>query len=285
MVNEEASHTGIRRFFANWGPVVGFVGGLIGIAGGGMSVWDRFNPPAVEILDLTPVYISEPKTVMGAKGAIRGTGVVLHVRAGSRDASVTEIRLEGRRCITFDEFFGIVEADGKSMEQMESEFYDQRPFQQVAFAGLPKDRNGPLTLKAWEENNFFFTLSEPKLGGGGGIVIESDYIGTRQREYPKIRDYGFSVLDIFTVIPNERTSWTVGHLRNEILDGVLTFKVIAGGASVTIPSTAVRAPKRLSTDEWRRGDLSAIRTSDTPDIVIAPKENASINCYIQSKRP
>jgi hypothetical protein len=42
---------GKNGFIAKWGPVVGFVGGLVGA----LSLFDRFSPPSVEILDLIPL--------------------------------------------------------------------------------------------------------------------------------------------------------------------------------------------------------------------------------------
>lgn len=64
------------------GAVVGFVGGLIGITAGGLSLFDRLYPPSVEVLELIPIYISEPKIVMGANSAIRGVGVLFTCERG-----------------------------------------------------------------------------------------------------------------------------------------------------------------------------------------------------------
>src|SRR5437867_13014359 len=122
-----------RAFLGTWGPVIGLVGGLIGILSailsGGLTLIDRFSPPSIDVLDLMPVSVSEPKVIAGANSAIRGVGVLLHVRGHSRPTSITGLELGGKRCVSFDEFFGTIDVQGKSIPDVENEFGRQRPFQ------------------------------------------------------------------------------------------------------------------------------------------------------------
>jgi hypothetical protein len=45
----------------NIAAIIGFLGGIVGWLGGGYSLMDRWFPPSIEILDVTPIYISEPR--------------------------------------------------------------------------------------------------------------------------------------------------------------------------------------------------------------------------------
>jgi len=275
---------GKNGFIATWGPVVGLVGGLLGVAGGGLSLLERFFPPSVEILDLTPLYISEPKTIMSAKSAVRGIGVLLHVRAGSRAISLTGLELTGKRCVSFDEFVGLLKVDEKTMDEMEVEFNHARPFQHVSFFGWPTSHPGLLSLAPWEENYFRFTFLEPNISSPG-LVIDDHFFGSVKRPNPMTRRYDFNMLEMFTLAPSERTGWTAGHLRNEILDGVLVFKVLASGRQISVPTDAVRPPKRLTPDVWRKEDLAPLLAEQFPSLESRPAQNRSINCYAQPQSP
>lgn len=242
-------------FLATWGPIIGFVGGLIGVIGGGLSLLDRYRSPNAEIHELIPVYISEPKVIAGANSAIRGVGIVLHIRATNRAISITGLELTGKRCLSFDEFIGFLEADGKSLQELEAQFDRQRPFQLVSFYGWPTDRSGPVLLTPWEESYIRFTFLEPDTGAIPGLVIDHRYLGSRERGSPLIRRYGFNVGEMFTVAPSNTTSWTAGHLRNEILDGALTYKVLTGGSQIVVPPPIIRPPKRLAPEAWKKGGL------------------------------
>lgn len=283
-MDEKAGQTGIARFIVKWGAVVGFVGGLIGITGGGLSLFDRFYPPSVEILELTPVYISEPKTVLAANSAIRGVGVLLHVRAGNRPVTLTGLELGGKRCISMNEFYGFMEVDGKTDQDIEAEFNRLRPFQQVSFFGWPTDRSGPISLAPWEESYVRFTFLEPGIGSSPDLLIDRRFLGSVQEPFPMIRRFGFNVLEMFTLMPSDKTSWTAGHLRNEIFDGVLAFRILAGGTQITIPTNALRAPKRLAPDAWVKGDLAPMLAEQMPNPDLEPTENRSINCYFQTHK-
>lgn len=284
-MDEQTRKTGLGRVIATWGAFIGFIGGLIGIAGGGLQLYDRLYPPSVEILELMPIYISEPKTILDAKSAIRGVGVLLHVKAGSRSISLTGLELEGKRCVSIDEFPGLLETDGKTLQEIEAEFNRRRPFQMVSFFGWPTDRTGPISLTPWEESYIRFTFLEPAIGSSPGLFTNSRDFGSVQQPFPMTRRYGFNVLEMFTLMPSDGTSWTAGYLRNEILDGVLGFRILTGGAQITIPINVVRAPKRLTPDAWKKGDLASILAEQWPSLELEPTENRSINCYVQSLRP
>jgi hypothetical protein len=260
------------------------VGGLIGIIAGGLSLFDRYYPPSVEILDLTPAYISEPKIIAGAHSAIRGVGILLHVRATNRPVSITGLELTGKRCVSYGEFHGLIPVDGKSDAELEAEFGRQRPFQRVSFFGWPADRSGPISLTPWEESYVRFTFLEPGIGENVGLLIDQRYFGSQQRPSPMTRRYGFNVTEMFTLVPSAHTSWAAGHLRNEILDGVLAFRVLAGGSQIVVPTEVLRSPKRLDPGTWKKGDLAPLLAEQQPSLEVGPTENRSINCYAQTRR-
>src|SRR5262249_16491519 len=113
------------------GGIVGIIGGIVGLLGGGLSLKDRWFPPAIEILDLPPIYISEPREVGGFRGALRGVGVILHVKTDNRPVSITELELEGTRCLSADEWMGFTNPEGKQIDDIGAEFHRAKPFQRV----------------------------------------------------------------------------------------------------------------------------------------------------------
>src|SRR5439155_17165297 len=121
----------------NIAAIVGFLGGIVGFLGGGLSLQDRYFPPSIKILDLTPIYISEPRNISGSRGASRGAGVVLHVKTGNRPVSITGLELEGKRCLSFGEWHGFTNTDGKHNDELGAEFNRAKPFQRVSFSGWP----------------------------------------------------------------------------------------------------------------------------------------------------
>jgi hypothetical protein len=145
------------------GGIVGIIGGIIGFLGGGLSLKDRWFPPPIEILDLTPIYISEPRNRGGFLGALRGVGVVLHVKTKSRPVSITGLELEGKRCLSYEEWLAHTSVQGKQIEgkhldELGAEFNQVKPFQRVSFSSRLGDRTSPLVLNAWEEQSLPFTL-------------------------------------------------------------------------------------------------------------------------------
>ena len=256
---------------------------IIGLIGGWLSLWDRIFPPNIVILELTPVIISEPKDFGGTRVALRGVGVLLHVQSKNRQVAITGISLEGKRCLDIDEFLGTIETTDKmTLDEVHREFDRLRPFQKLSHFGWPSTSPGPVTLGPWEESYIRFTFLEPTLEGP---YMEGDkrYFGSTEKSDPLIRRFGFTVLDMFTIAPSDRTSWTPGRLRDEILDGILTFQVMAGGTRFPVPVTAFRPPLRIRPKEWKEGGLQPLLSEKWSRLEIEQGENRSINCNLASK--
>jgi hypothetical protein len=264
----------------NIAAIVGFLGGIVGFLGGGLSLKDRWFPPSIEILDLTPIYISEPRSISGSRGASRGVGVILHVKTGNRPVSITGLELEGKRCLSFGEWFGLTETDGKHIDELGAEFNRVKPFQRVLFSGRLADRTSPLVLNIWEESYLPFTFLDPS-AVTPGLLVDPKFLGSTENATPLIRRFGLSVVDVFTTMPSAQTTWTAGHLRNEILDGVMTFRLLAGASQSPVPRTAVRPLRRVDVQTWKTSNVSAIFKDHYPQIEIEPSVSGEINCYQQ----
>jgi hypothetical protein len=263
--------------------IVGFLGGIVGFFGGGLSLQDRYFPPSIEILDLTPIYVSEPRNSGGYRGALRGVGVVLHVKTGNRPVSITGLELEGKRCLSFGEWHGFTNTEGKHIDELGAEFNRAKPFQRVSFSGRLGDRTSPLVLNAWEESYLPFTFLDPT-SETPVVWVEPKFLGSTENTSPLIRRFGITVHDVFTGMPSAQTSWTAGYIRNEILDGVMTFHVLAGASQSAVPQTAIRPLRRVNVAAWKAGNVSAILADRFPPIEIEPSVNREINCYQQLPR-
>src|SRR5437870_5030788 len=90
--------------FALWGAIVGVIGGLLGIVGGGLSLYDRFFPPSIEVLGVRPVYIRGAQVFGSGKDREeiprRGVSFVVHVRSQGRSVSITGMRIVGKLFLT-----------------------------------------------------------------------------------------------------------------------------------------------------------------------------------------
>jgi hypothetical protein len=265
------------------GGIVGIIGGIVGIFGGGILLVDRFFPPSIEILDLIPIYISQPKSTASYLGALRGVGTVLRVRTGSRPVSIAGLALEGKRCISFGEWHGFTNVEGKSDDELGAEFNRLKPFQLVSFFGRLADRSGSLILNPWEESYLLFTFLDPS-SETPSLLIDPQFLGSTDNSSPLIRRFGFSVLDMFTATPSARTTWAAGHLRNEILDGAMTFRLLAGASRSPVLRTSIRPLRRMDVTTWKAGNVAPILAERMPSIEMEPSVNREINCYQQLPR-
>jgi hypothetical protein len=270
------------------GGIIAFLGGIVGYLGGGYTLMERWFPPSIEVLDLTPLYISEPRNRGGSLGAIRGIGVVLHVKTKNRPVSITGLELEGKRCLSFEEWMAHAsiqdkQIDGKHIDELGAEHNRVKPFQRVSFSGRLAERTSPLVLNAWEEQSLPFTFLDPtEESPVQGIDLK--FFGSIEHALPLIRRFGITVLDVFTVMPSAQTSWTVGHLRNEILDGVMAFRLLAGATQSTVPQDAIRSLRRVEVTTWKTGNVATILAERWPPSEIKPSVNRQINCYQQPPR-
>jgi hypothetical protein len=249
---------------------------------------DRWFPPSIEILDLTPIYISEPRNRGDSLGALYGVGVVLHVKTQSRPVSITGLEIEGKRCLSFNEWLVYANLQGKQttgrhIDDVFGDFNQVKPFEHVSFSGRLTDRNSPLVLNAWEEQYIPFTFLElteesPVQG------IDLRFFGSIEHTSPLIRRYGVTVLDVFIIKPNARTSWTANRLRNEILDGVMVFRLLAGTTQSPIPQDRIHPLRHVEVKAWKSGNIATIMSERWPPSEIKPSVNKHINCYQQPLR-
>jgi hypothetical protein len=114
--------------------------------------------------------------------------------------------------------------------------------------------------------------------------IDLKFFGSIEHASPLIRRFGITVIDVFTVMPSAQTSWTVGHLRNEILDGVMAFRLLAGASQSPVPQDAIRPLRRVEVTTWKTGNVATILAERWPPSEIKSSVNREINCYQQPLR-
>jgi hypothetical protein len=143
------------------------------------------------------------------------------------------------------------------------------------------NRTGPLVLNAWEASYLLFTFLDPS--SDISWLVDVKFVGSTDNPSPLIRRFGLSVRDVFTDRPSTRASWTADHLRNEILDGVMTFQLLAGASRSPVPRAAIRPLRRVNVTTWKTGNVTSILQERM--LAIEPEPvNKQINCYEQLQR-
>ena len=210
------------------------------------------------------------------------------MKTQSRPVSITGLELEGKRCLSFNEWLVYAGIQGKQItgrhiDDLGVEFNQVKPFERVSFSGRLTDRNNPLVLNAWEEQYIPFTLvdltEESPVQG-----IDLKFFGSTEHASPLIRRFGVTVLDVFTIKSSAQTSWTVNHLRNEILDGVMVFRLLAGATQSPIPQDKIHPLRRVEVAVWKSGNIATIMSERWPPSEIKPSVNKQISCYQQPPR-
>jgi hypothetical protein len=120
-----------------------------------------------------------------------------YTKTGNRPVSITGLELEGKRCLSFGEWHGITDTDGKQIAERGDEFNQAKPFQRVSFSGRLADRTSPLLLNAWEESYLPFTFLDPP-AETPWLLVDPKFLDSTENASPLIRRFGISVVDVLT---------------------------------------------------------------------------------------
>lgn len=240
-----------------WGALVGVIGGIVGILGGGLSLWDRFFPPSVDMIELLPVCVYSRETFPGAAVVFenRGISLIVHLKSNSRSVLIGGIELDGKQNLTINEWGKYGRKDGQLLEEFEKDFDEKKPYCFISWTGWITDSRVPIKLEPHEERYIRFTFLEPALADRM-FRESSGYIGfdsVREMKLPIKIKYDPEWQDFFKYrIRDDHKGVEPVDVREEIKNGLLKLSLRVGTRNVKIPSLKIKGFKKISEKEWNQ---------------------------------
>lgn len=237
-----------------WGAVVGLIGGIFGILGGGISLWDRFIPPQVEVFGVKPVAISESLPLLGTEDSHTAYGIsaIVHLRNKNRTAVIGGLDLDGKIYLSVNEYLGNITPEGRHIEDIASEVGEKKPYYLISWNGWPANPKVAIHLAPFEERYVAFTFYEPTLLSGKSEVGIDYYGEEKSLKIPVKKTTKPEVFDIFKPqISKDKKYVYPNGLRDEIKNGLSVFKLRVGPNSLVIPASKVQEFLRLKKEDWQ----------------------------------
>jgi hypothetical protein len=235
--------------------LVGLVGGIIGILGGSISLFERFYPPSVEVIEVRPVYVHAIDKVAPREVDEKILfydeyfSVLIRLQSKNRAVSISGMEISGRIFLDFNEWFAFSDKIG-TIHAIEELRKERRPYYNVSFVGWISDSKIPLLINPHEEHYIRLDFSTAD-ATPTGIPIEPAYLGTENPpKTPEVVRTRPRPRDIFEVHASPGPQRAISGLRSEILNGHLKWYLILGSTRIIIPATKIRGFIKVSEEEW-----------------------------------
>ncbi|MEK7874643.1 MAG: hypothetical protein AAB325_00400 [Pseudomonadota bacterium] len=231
---------------------VGLIGGIIGVFGGGLSLWDRFIPPGVEVIEILPVAIHSKDYFNATQSyhSTYGISTILHLRSKNRSILVSGLDLSGKIYLSTSEYVAYINAEGKHINEIAQEVNNKKPYNIISWNAWPKDSRVAIRLEPYEERYIRFTFLDPsfltnRLAGKELLGIE------RESKRPKqVRTYPDKI-DIFELkVSGDGKSVIPCDVRDEIKNGLAKFYLRVGPKSIEISANKIKKLKIINKRDW-----------------------------------
>lgn len=223
--------------------------------GGGLGLWDRFIPPAVEPVEVLPVYVWSVEKAMvdnrEIKSLKRGFSIIVRLRSKGRITIITGLDISGKQRMTLDEWTAFDGKNSESLKDIEARYIQRKPFYRISWTGWMEDSRVPIKLEAHEERYIRFTVVEPHIGAGGR-TMDGRYIGFDDgSRTPQAVRYHAEAWDFFIHgTSSEGFGWEPHGISNEIKDGEIRFYLRVGASTILIPPHMFRSLKKVRQKDW-----------------------------------
>ena len=141
----------IVSWINKWGAIVGLIGGIIGAFGGGLTLYDRFTKPDLNIIGAAPVAVW---TKVEAATVLYGVSLIVRLQNnGSKPAYVGGSTISGKIYLLHNDYWPLVRMSGDTRpgEEIKLEFRHRKPYYLVSWSGWISDQKGPLRVEPGEE--------------------------------------------------------------------------------------------------------------------------------------
>jgi hypothetical protein len=252
---------------------VGLIGGILGIFGGGISIFDRFYPPSVEVIEVRPVYVYAVDKVFPRGSDEKKLfydeyfSVLIRLQSQNRPVSISGMEISGRIFLDFDEWFGFKNEIG-TIQDIEGARKEQRPYYNVSFSGWITDSKTPLLINSNEEHYIRFDFSTAD-ATPTGIPIEPAYLGTenppKAPEIARVRPRPTDILEIIGGSRGQQRAFS--GLRSETANGHLKWYLTLGSRRILIPVTNIQGLTKVSEEDWSTKPPKFLFSVVRPDLM------------------
>lgn len=238
-----------------WGAWVGLIGGLVGIVGGGINLYEKFFHPSVEVLEVLPIAVTSEKSILNNKVKVEGISAIVHLRSGSREVSITALDVQGKVYLNGNEYVGFLgsRAEGRHVNEIEQEILERKPYFHISWSAWPTDSKVPIKLGPYEDRYIRFTFLEPTTFTG--MVFDGswdEYVGFENEDKRPRRTTSRPHLHHFfkqKVVEGGRRVMSF-DIRDEVREGWIELQARMGSHSVIIPPTKIKRFESLAERDW-----------------------------------
>jgi hypothetical protein len=270
-------------FVKRYGPVVGLVGGVLGVIAFFLGLYDRWSSPTVEVVGIVPVdvYLKQDSNIAG-DGKIslvdHGLSFVVQVRSGSRRAFIGDLEIKGKVHIPFNDYISDFPDDhpnGSAIDLWEADFTKRGPYRRISWKAWQAD-NGPIMVEPHAER--FVRLTVVDATAGETVPMRpsppSYFIGF---------DDGSKQPVLVDDFPEPR-NFLVGAMgptfaqdvNSDVKNGNVQLFLRVGSDSVYIPPSQIQRVRRVLKRDWEKDAPDRIyfgRGGERPPGNVTPYKN------------
>ena len=241
-------------WFEKAGVIIGLIGGLIGIASGVFTVYDRFDQPKLDIIGVAPVAVWTKHQDTDA--ILQGISLILRIQnKGNKPAYFTGADIYGKVYLSYDEYWPLRRGNNYTgtNEGLESDFKKSKPFYLISWVGWISDQNVPLRIEPAEERFIKVTFSEP--AQPLSVVMfdgsQSDYIGYEKNNAiaPKQINHNPASQWFFSFTSVNKSPRFLG-IKDEVKNGSVKIEARFGTRSKLVEINIINEAKYITKAAW-----------------------------------
>ncbi len=250
-----AQDTAKKGFIARFGPSVGFWGGLLGLISTWLVVSDRWFPPSLDVIDITPVVVAKTRSQAYPSLGSDGISMIAHVRSREREVTVTALDASGDMFLTNSEYMFYLgrRVEGMSLDGLARQVERRRPFFRIAWSAWPSDSKVPVGIGPNEDRYIKFTFIDPSEFSGQIFSGPMDsYVGFKsERSLPRQKTSRPYLSHIFELkLDGIHVGVSPGFIRNEWQNGNVDLRLRAGRKLVKIVPSKLNKAITVSQKDW-----------------------------------
>ena len=236
-------------FFEKCGAIIGLIGGLFGILGGGLAIYDRFSKPDLKILGIAPVAVWERINIninKETEQSIWGVSLIARVKnTGNKPSYILGANISGKIYLSYDEYWPISRrAKPNSIQaEIETQFNYLKPYRNISWVGWLADKQGLLRIDPGEERYVKVTFSDPILSKG-----------VTMHDANQIEEIGYEKTDEKpkSINHNPAIQWFMkdSSLRDEFKKNLLLFEIALGNETKRIDQKIIGDLKVVTKAAW-----------------------------------
>lgn len=260
---KKSSDTKNRSPIDWWSRTLSIIAIIVALVSLGMTCFDKFYPPEVDILGIKPIFVSNPRNDLKFKDGHtpieHSVYFIVHLKGKSKPIYVSALDFNGKLHINCNVYSSSLPVENKSIMVISEEFEARKPYFQISWIANLKESNVPIKVNAFEERFICFVLLDQLISGrrkSGYTLPRIDYLGYADGSKTPKRKYSYpSSRDIFDFQPGK--DWP-NNLRDDFKNGNLNVSIRAGTNDLNIPVNAFKPARFMKQKEWEETAMEKI---------------------------